>query len=253
MCTVVIRVPEESNDPIRILAVRDEEPKRPWNPPVEWWPTRPGVVGVQDQLAGGAWLAASRGAHGGRLSVILNRLGVPNLPAEQIISRGNLLLDSVAGQPLTDAPRTMGFNLVSVADGIARLSSWDGRELKSARLNPGTHMIAHGDLDDVTTPRIIAWREEFTAAERDGSAAEWWRPWLGVLEFSAKLSPEDDRAIIRDNRAHGYPTLSLLACMASIGETATDLRYAQLDEAGVWSDLDFTSPVTDTSLRKVRE
>lgn len=235
MCTVVIRVPESTADPIRILAVRDEDPARPWNPLGRWWPEEPDVLGVQDRLAGGAWLAAS----GGRLSVLLNRAGAPDLPAEEITSRGGIVLDSVLGRPVAEDPRTMGFNLVRVAGGAAELLSWDGRRLRRTAMPPGTHMIAHEDLDDALTPRIVAWRGEFTAASTEGDAATWWHPWLTVLEQSAKLPPEDDRAIIRDNRAHGYPTLSLLACVASVGPDASDVRYAQLAAPGAWSPLDF--------------
>lgn len=237
MCTVVIRIPESAARPIRLLAVRDEDPGRPWNPLGAWWPNRPGVIGVQDRLAGGAWLAAERG----RLSVLLNRSGGPDLPAGRIASRGGIVLDSVAGLPLADDPRTLGFNLVRVAGGGAELVTWDGGELRRAPMPVGTHMIAHDDLDDAATPRITAWREAFASASTDGGADAWWRPWLAVLEESAKLPSADDRAIIRDNRAHGYPTLSLLACVASVSTAETDVRYAQLAEPGEWSPLDFAS------------
>ncbi len=38
MCTVVIRVPESGDEPTRVLAIRDEDPARPWNPLGRWWP-----------------------------------------------------------------------------------------------------------------------------------------------------------------------------------------------------------------------
>lgn len=258
MCTVVIRVSEVASEPIRVLAVRDEDPARPWNPLGAWWPDRPGVMGVQDRLAGGAWLAAA----GDRFSVLLNRAGAPDLPSDRIASRGGLVLDAVSsagagtgagggagaagvvtagGRAPSAHPRTMGFNLLRVAEGRAELSSWDGARMRRSPLAPGTHMIAHDDLDDPATPRIVAWREVFAAAPTDGTAESWWRPWLEVLERSTALPPSDDRAIIRDNRAHGYPTLSLLACVASITPTSSDVRYAELAHAGEWSHLDFAA------------
>jgi len=243
MCTVVIRIPElpvegAAAQPIRLLAVRDEDPARPWNPLGAWWPQQPQVIGVQDRLAGGAWLAAAAD----RLSVLLNRAGGPDLPSEEIASRGGVVLDSVEGRPLADDPRTMGFNLVRVAEGRAELVSWDGHRLRRTPLPPGTHMIAHGDLDDTETPRIVAWRDAFTEVPAEGDGEHWWRPWLAVLERSTELSPDDDRAIVRDNRTHGYPTLSLLACVATISEAGVDVRYAQFAEPGVWSPLDFSAP-----------
>lgn len=250
MCTVVIRIPASipenaaegaASQPIRLLAVRDEDPARPWNPLGAWWPQQPQVIGVQDRLAGGAWLAAAED----RLSVLLNRAGAPDLPPEEIASRGAIVLDSVIGRTLAGDPRTMGFNLLRVAEGRAELVSWDGHEQRRTLLPPGTHMIAHGDLDDTETPRIVTWRDAFADAPTDGDdgtgSGAWWRPWLSVLERSTTLSPDDDRAIIRDNRTHGYPTLSLLACVASISPGATDVRYAQLAQPGTWSPLDFSA------------
>ena len=68
MCTVVIRVPTAGGGPVRVLAVRDEDPSRPWRPLGPWWPKLPQVRGVKDELAGGAWLAADDT----RLAVLLN-------------------------------------------------------------------------------------------------------------------------------------------------------------------------------------
>ncbi|WP_324013925.1 NRDE family protein [Microbacterium sp. JZ37] len=240
MCTVVIRIPEPgaTAEPVRLLAVRDEDPARPWNPLGSWWPQLPDVVGVQDRLAGGAWLAARPG----RLAVLLNRAGEPDLPAAQIASRGGIVLDAVGGATPQGELRTLGFNLVEVDGDGASVVSWDGQELRRERLSPGTHMIAHTDADDPATPRIAAWHAAFEAASTDGDASGWWEPWLTVLAQSAELSPEDDRAIIRDNRPHGYPTQSLLACVASVSAQTTDVRYAELPHAGEWSPLSFEPP-----------
>ena len=69
MCTVVIRVPQRG--PLRVLAIRDEDPQRPWRPVGAWWPDRPTVRGIMDELAGGAWMAAD----GSTFAVLLNRAG----------------------------------------------------------------------------------------------------------------------------------------------------------------------------------
>ena len=59
MCTVIVSVPNAPGAPTRLLAVRDEDPARPWNPLGAWWPERDDrIVGVRDVRAGGAWLAA---------------------------------------------------------------------------------------------------------------------------------------------------------------------------------------------------
>lgn len=235
MCTVVVRVPAPSSgEPVRLLAVRDEDPHRPWNPLGEWWPDRPGVAGVRDQLAGGAWLAA----RGPRLAVLLNRAGHPEgVRPEQLESRGGIVLAAVEGTHPEGAPRTLGFNLVEVDGPEVAVTSWDGESLRRELLAPGTHMLAHDDVDDESTPRIAAWHAAFEQTPTDGE--HWWGPWIRVLAESAALDASDDRAIIRDNHAHGYPTMSLLACVAEVSRDGSDVRYAQLAEPGAWNELRF--------------
>ncbi|MHC2999239.1 NRDE family protein [Microbacterium sp. HJ5] len=235
MCTVVIRVPESADEPIRVLAIRDEDPERPWNPLGRWWPeAHEGIVGVRDVRAGGAWLAADPGTH--RLAVLLNRADTSSRPESELVSRGGIVLASVAGTSPSGEPPTHGFNLVEVAPGAARVLTWDGVALRTVDLAPGTHMIAHDDVDDLATPRIARWLEDFRATPVD--AERWWDAWLGVLRRSAELPPTDDRAIIRDNRPLGYPTLSLLACVASVSPGGVEVAYGELDRPGHWSELD---------------
>lgn len=232
MCTVVIRVPEPGTGPVRTLAVRDEDPQRPWRPWGAWWPDLPAVHGVMDELAGGAWMAADNST----LAVLLNRGGGTNGPV--FTSRGSLVLDTVAGRRLPDPLTTLGFNLVQVTADGARVTSWDGGVPRVVELAPGTHMVAHDDVDDPTTARIAAWLGEFTAASTDvGADGRWWDDWLSVLARSTEVGPLDDRAIIRDNRVHGYPTLSLLVGVASVGEGEVEVRMAELEEPGRWNAL----------------
>ena len=232
MCTVIVSVPNAPGAPTRLLAVRDEDPARPWNPLGAWWPERDDrIVGVRDVRAGGAWLAALPDA--GRLAVLLNRADVSDRPEADLVSRGVLPLDAVQGSVPSGDPRTHGFNLVDVDGAAVRVVSWDGRDLRSRSLEPGVHMLAHDDVDDASTARIAAWLDAFRAAS--GRPDAWIEAWLGVLDRSAELSPDDDRAIIRDNRPHGYPTQSLLLCAAEITSSGVDMRYGELDHPARWT------------------
>lgn len=242
MCTVILQIPDAAGAPVRMLAVRDEDPARAWDPLGAWWPeTHPGVVGVRDARAGGAWLAADRAA--GRVSVILNRAEVAGATG----SRGAVVLDAVAGRAPLDAPPTHGFNLVDVDASGARVTSWDGLSLRTVTLPPGVHMVAHDDVDDTSTPRIARWLPEFGASVGDSAADEDTGPgferWLALLERSATLDATDDQAIVRDNRPHGYPTLSLLVCAASVSAENVDIVYGELDEPGHWNPLRLRPPV----------
>lgn len=230
MCTVVIRVPEEPHGEVRLLAVRDEDPARPWDAPGEWWPAeRPRVIGVRDARAGGAWLAVS--AERRRLAVILNRADVEGEPPR---SRGGLVLDAVAGRALPTDPATHGFNLVEIEGARASVSSWDGREVRRVELAPGTHMVAHDEVDDPATARITRWHAAFQAV---ADVDRWQGEWLRLLARSAELGPHDDAAIVRDNRVWGYPTQSLLVCTASVDERGASLSFGELAEPGRWDDV----------------
>lgn len=239
VCTVVIDVSSVGRG-ARLLAVRDEDPHRPWDDLGEWWPDEyPGVIGIRDRRAGGAWLAADPAA--GRLAVLLNRADVLDLPDDRVRSRGSLALESVAGRsPDASEPDALplamhGFNLLEVTPEASRVLSWDGVELRETAVPEGVHMIAHDDLDDPRTARIGAWLPRFAAALPSASGhGEWAERWIGVLGESAALSPEDDRAIVRDNHVHGYPTMSLLFCTAEVASGAVRVQSRVLARPGHW-------------------
>lgn len=227
MCTVVIEV---DGTGARLLAVRDEDPLREWDALGEWWPDRPGVSGIRDRRAGGAWLAVDPASH--RLAVLLNRADVLDLPDELAVSRGTLALASVAGVSPTGSERMHGFNLLEVSPAGARVLSWDGTVLRETPVPAGVHMIAHSDLDDADTARIARWLPEFRAHPTQDE--DWPQSWIRLLATTAELDPADDRAIIRDNRPHGYPTQSLLYCTASVGAEGIDVRYHGLPSPAHW-------------------
>ncbi len=256
MCTVVIEVPASERGEVRLLAVRDEDPARAWDPPGAWWPeTFPGVHGVRDRRAGGAWLAAEPRA--GRLAVLLNRAAEVAEPAGGFGSRGALPLAAVRGVFPAAPPPTPAFTLVSISPGRAEVISWDGIALRREPLAPGVHMVDHREVDDPASPRIARWLPEFRAAAAPQPVAEhagpspspWRERWHAVLARSAELDRHDDRAIIRDNTPLGYATQSLLVCRAAAGGAPASpeltLDWAALAAPGRWAALEFeaTLPV----------
>ncbi|MGF6822933.1 hypothetical protein M2317_001840 [Microbacterium sp. ZKA21] len=221
VCTVVIDVADAGSS--RLLAVRDEDPQRAWDHVGAWWPAEyPGVIGIRDRRAGGAWLAVNPAEH--RLAVLLNRADVLDLP--DAASRGSLALESVMGRSPTGIPQMHGFNLLEATPDAARVISWDGIALRETPIAPGVHMIAHDDLDDPATARIAAWLPRFRATDPDA--------WVPLLAETTELSAEDDRAIIRDNRPHGYPTQSLLFCTATVSDAGVQVHDEALPSPGHW-------------------
>lgn len=236
MCTVIITVPADDTQPVRLLAVRDEDPGRPWDRLGAWWPeTYPAVVGIRDARAGGAWLAAA--AVQRRLAVLLNRHDLSERGDDEVTTRGWLALESASGRAPGRKPPTRGFNLVEITAHTARVVSWNGLESRTVELEPGTHMIAHDDVDDPETARITRWLPEFrgAASAQPGDEDAWWRPWLQIVERSADLAGDDPAAIIRRQSFEGVPSYSLLVCVATVGEEVLDVRDAPLTTPGKWT------------------
>lgn len=235
MCTAIIEVSDEPTRAVRLLAVRDEDPNRPWDPPGEWWPDNlPGVTGVRDRLANGAWLATH--STRGTLAVLLNRVANdgshshavdPEAAEPALKSRGMIVLASAEGESVSEQPGTANFNLIEIHGHQAMVTYWDGETVTRSQLQPGVHMIAHQNIDDVSTPRIARWLPEFQTLA--GLPDERWREaWNALLTRTTELDLGDDRAIIRDNRVHGYPTQSLLVCTAEVHGDRVDLASTVL-------------------------
>lgn len=236
MCTVIIEVPAQPGAGIRVCAVRDENPDRAWDPLGSWWPdTFPGVRGVRDRVAGGAWLATDDA--NGQLAVILNRAEptADALPAnsQPRASRGTVVLEAVSRSGSPTHPDTAPFNLVTVDGSNALVTSWDGTAVRTQPLPAGVHMIAHHDVNDPRTPRIAAWLPRFQQLA-EAPDESWRTAWLALLDETTMLAPTDDRAIVRDNRPHGYPTLSLLVCLAEVSEQQFLVSAHALADPGVW-------------------
>jgi uncharacterized protein with NRDE domain len=177
VCTVVCRY--EVDEPVRILAIRDELTSRDFDDPDEWWPAQPGVIGGRDRQAGGSWCVS--GVASGVTALVLNRaerrVGTP--------SRGVLPLAAVAAGPgwaqRVDHRAMASFNLVLAGPAGVLVWTWDATELRRIDLGAGTHMITSGgvDSDDAKTARF---GPRFAAED-----------WLGVV---TSCRPEDDRSAL---------------------------------------------------------
>ena len=227
VCTVVIDVPVVVDEPVRLLAVRDEDRERPWRGLGPWWPDRPGVLGVRDDRAGGAWLAVDPDRR--RLAVLLNREDLSGRSDDEVVSRGAIALDAL-GDGVPENPPTRGFNLVEVDATGAYLVEWDGLRAQRTRLESGTHMIAHHAADDPGTPRIARWLEEFRRAGV-GNGSDWFEPWLAVVENSTR---DPGSSVLRRDAHDGLVLESLLVCAVRIGADGVEVREAALPEPGRW-------------------
>ena len=92
MCLVAVAWRAHARYPLIVAGNRDEFHERP-SAPAAWWEDAAEVFGGRDLVAGGSWLAVSRG---GRFAVVTNNPRRPPAP-ECKASRGQLVREFVAG------------------------------------------------------------------------------------------------------------------------------------------------------------
>jgi uncharacterized protein with NRDE domain len=147
VCTVVVRwAPEQ---PVQILALRDELTTREFDDPGGWWPEHPGVVGGRDRSAGGTWCANRVST--GVTAMVLNR------PQKRVADAG---ASSRGVLPLLAATHEAAWTSYVDLDGMAsfalvlatpqHLTTWtyDGTRLTSTDHGAGTHMVTSGGAED---------------------------------------------------------------------------------------------------------
>ncbi|XP_023904487.1 uncharacterized protein LOC112016195 [Quercus suber] len=139
--------------PFLLLQNRDEYHNRPTEP-LAWWEGCE-ILGGRDEVAGGTWLACSRG---GRVAFITNVLELHTLPEAK--SRGDLpvlFLESTktpkefAAELIKEAHQYNGFNLI-VADTSSKTMFYvsnrpKGEPTLMQEVSPGIHVLSNAKLD----------------------------------------------------------------------------------------------------------
>ncbi len=185
VCTLILLTRPGHDRPLLIAANRDEMLDRPWLKPAPHWPGQPEVVGGQDVLAGGTWLAVNAA---GMVAGVLNRAGSLG-PAQGRRSRGDLPLMALAHGSAAAAAGALArldggawrsFNLV-VADaaGAYVLRGLGAGPVTAQALAPGLHMVTASDPDDAAHPRVARHLPRFAAAP--APAPPDWGAWPGLL------------------------------------------------------------------------
>lgn len=166
---------------MQLLALRDEFVSRPFDPPSQWWPEQPAVVGGRDRTAGGTWCASDPAS--GVTAVVLNR-PEPRVAIAGAPSRGVLPLLGVRDQTrwprYLDVEGMAGFNLVLAAPTHASWWWFDGRELHEEPLAPGVSMFTPRGRSLDVDRRLAAGSARL--AEAHAATSEVWRDWLPVIE-----------------------------------------------------------------------
>lgn len=153
MCIGVFIWQDHPLYPLLLLQNRDEYHNRPTKP-VEWWEGCE-ILGGRDEVAGGTWLACSRG---GRVAFLTNVLELQTLPEAK--SRGDLpvlFLESIkspkefAQDLVKEAHQYNGFNLI-LADLQSKTMVYisnrpKGEPILMQEVSPGIHVLTNAKLD----------------------------------------------------------------------------------------------------------
>ena len=241
MCTAILSI--EPGGPLLLAGIRDELVDRAWEPPGRHWPDHPGLIGGQDLVAGGTWLAVAPEAR--RVACVLNGRGRMAQEGSRR-SRGVLPLQAAEDGKLARAG--LGdfdpFHLLSAEPGTAVLWSWDGEQLTERELGPGLHVVVNSGLAsdlgadgagsgapgqpagassaarDHELARIGHFLPRLRAAalpvpRPGGPVAQAWGAWLTLMNGDG-IGRRDPRALIvrhdlGDGRIYGTTSLSLVA------------------------------------------
>jgi uncharacterized protein with NRDE domain len=218
MCTLALLRRPAGPWPLLLAANRDELGTRPSRPPGRHWEDRPHVRAGLDLEAGGTWLGVN---DDGVVAAVLNRRGTLG-PEPGKRSRGELVLealDHAEAYHAADALRALEpkayrpFNLI-VADAVdAFWLRHAGNGAIEVRAVPeGLHMIAAGELDDPTSPRIARFLPQFRFVPTPDPAAGDWSAWEALLAERASPTGEPrDAMCIVTGGPYGTVSSTLLA------------------------------------------
>ncbi len=263
---MVVSFAPDNPVPVLLVGVRDEFADRSWRPPGRHWPDLP-VTGGLDLLAGGTWLAVNPSAP--RAACVLNGWGGEPVPAARRRSRGDLPLHAAsdgidAVQKLlgqrAELERYDALHLVVAEASNVTVLSWDGTELASSTVPPGTHLYtnaghaypapaadgaaaaaaasAAGDRGH-REPRAAYFGPLFAARRPPGdprlSRAAAWGGWLDLVSGDG-LPATDPRALIvrrelPDGRIWGSSSVSLVS-LARAGAEAARYDFAAVPASG---------------------
>ncbi len=247
MCTLVILRRPEHAWPIVIGANRDEMIDRPAKPPARHWPDRAEVIGGLDLLGGGSWLGLN---DWGVAAAVLNRHGSLG-PAPGQRSRGELVLEALdhadavaAATALSDLDpasyRTFNLIVADNRDAFWLRHGGTGR-IEARPWKEGISVIAGGDVDEQTRPRIGLAQRRFREASPPDPECGKWTAWQDLLGDDKDPPGGPAKSAMRFRTARGFATVSsaLIALPAApSAERRAVFRFAEwLPRPSPWRDV----------------
>lgn len=249
MCTVITALEVWADEPLVIAANRDEQLRRPSEPPArrDWGPRA--VLAPRDAVAGGTWWGLS---DRGLFVAITNRAG--RAPDAQRRSRGRIVVDALQAATLDEAvalvagfgPRDHNpFHLVltaaagSPAAGGPRPRAhvvWsDDEALHERPLGPGVHVVTERSLGAGSSAREILAHELLAPqAERERYPGD--EALKGVLAYRTD-DPWNSLAVSVPELGYGTRSSTLV----KLGRPGEPIRLAHADgppPGAAWASYD---------------
>ncbi|UYM18685.1 NRDE family protein [Endozoicomonas euniceicola] len=172
MCLIIFSWQPDAQNPLVLVANRDEFYDRP-TAPVQFWEDYPEIFGGRDKKAWGSWLALSRS---GRFAAVTNYRQWPAPEGE--ISRGQLVKDCLNSSLSThafiknvqkNAHRYSGFNFL--AGSINELYYYSNIEGVAKKLEPGVYGLCNKLLNS-PWPKLEKTRDAVAKALNNDNFAE---------------------------------------------------------------------------------
>jgi len=244
MCLCILAYRQIHDYPVVMAANREEMYARLADPP-DWIASQPRVFAGRDRNAGGTWQGVNQ--HGVLVALTNRRAG-------QVVagrrSRGLLCLDALHQRSAAEAAAWLVVhletqvynpcNLLCVDAGHALAVHHDGRSTDSQELDPGWHLLADTEVDDLSYPRIQH-ASKLMALEQYGGWPEW-RPRLVAVMADHAVGRPSSAAICRHGETGGTVSSALIA-----------LRSGGLDQGEFWfaAGAPCTAPYVDLSTRLI--
>ena len=216
MCLVALAHLASPRYPFVLAANRDEFYDRPSHP-ADFWPDAPDVFGGRDAVAGGSWLALTRG---GRFAAVTNLRGAtPSARSRGELVRGFVTSDA---DPLSyahslDLPQYAGFHLL--AGEVGRSIVYVASSGEIINLEPGVYAFSNAPTGEHWPKEQIAIDAMRRALTSDSIADE-------LLQFL--MTPRDSGAV----ESEVFITSAAYGTRASTVIVAEDERISFVEAAG---------------------
>ena len=231
MCIMMLQYKMRSDYPIVLAANRDEYYNRESQAP-SLLHAAPMIWGGRDLKAGGTWLGVNE--YGLVVGLTNRRLNDDQETLPDRRSRGLICLEALQHARASDVAESLAseppdryndFNLLLLDPHTALWVAYDGKpEVQS--IEPGFHILANGNLNDMTKARPQRAQQLLHSHVSDGTAATLSRMQDICSDHESDMTDRDALCMHRDSKQYGTVSSTILA----IASTRWQSQYHYADQ-----------------------